>query len=79
VRELALYQHAEVTLLYSQTDGLRVASFWLAGHPDVASCNAQQYFGIGGTSAEPDLTAVAEFDTGRTIWGLLPNPPLQRT
>jgi hypothetical protein len=74
VRELALCRYTEVTLLYSSTEGLRVPSSWLADHPDVASCAAQQFFGIGGSVVDPDLRAVAEFEAGSTIWGFLPNP-----
>ena len=78
LRELALYRCPDVTLLYSRTEGLRVTSFWLAGHLIEASCNAQQFFGIGGSATEPDLSTVAEFETASVIWGMLPNPGLQR-
>jgi hypothetical protein len=78
VRELALYQHPEVTVLYSPTEGFRLPSSWLADHLIEASCYAEQFFGIGGSSVEPDLAAVAEFETGHTLWGMLPNQPLQR-
>src|SRR5215471_13094583 len=73
VRELALCRHAEVTVLYSQSEGLRVTSFWLAGHLIEASCNSEQFFGIGGSATKPDWSTVTEFATGRVIWGMLPN------
>jgi hypothetical protein len=79
VRALALSRYSEVTILYSATEALRLPSSWLADHPDEAACNAEQFFGIGGSSAEPDLSALAEFETECMIWGMLPNPPLQRT
>jgi len=79
LRGLALYRYPEVTILHSQTEGLRVTSFWLVGHLIEASCNAQQFFGIGGSATDPDWSTVTEFETGRVIWGLLPNPALNLT
>ena len=73
IQSLPLSQHNELLLVYSPQSGLCVSAAWLANHPDLASCNAEQYFVLGGSADSPDFGCLAEFVTGRTIWAMPPN------
>ena len=68
-RGLAVCRHTEVAVLFSAQHALRVSTSWLADNLIEASCRAEQFVAVGGAAEDPDLSAVVEFATGRTIWG----------
>jgi hypothetical protein len=73
MRDLAALQGNEVYVLYSGRLGLAFPRQWFLQHPDVAGCNAQQYFAFRSLVLAEALSSVAEFEAGSHIWGMLAN------